>query len=376
MKFLHTADLHIGKMLHKYVMLDDQIAMMQQIREIAHSEQVDAVLIAGDIYQRNTPSPEAMTAFSDFLAGLVADHLPVYLISGNHDSAERVSYMKEIARISGVYITSADCTNITVHSLQDAYGELEIHMLPFCTPLAVRSRYPDAKIETYQDAICEVLRHHLVDTSKRNIMLCHQFLLGAVTCESEELAIGGLDAVSAELFANYDYVALGHLHGPQKVGRETVRYAGSPLRYSFSECRQKKSVTIVDIREKGSISMKNVSIHQPHGMLELSGTYEELMQHTPCEDFASLTLTDELPPPDALRKLRTVFHNLLVMRIANHQMREEGFVETKELPKQDIMAMLRDFYTSQKQGAVMTETQEKLARSIFEKMDAEGGDAL
>lgn len=376
MKFLHIADLHIGKMLHKFSMLDDQRKMLAELREIAHTEQVDAVLIAGDVYQRNTPAPEAMTAFSDFLAGLVEDKLPVYLISGNHDSAERVAYLSEIARISGVYIAPPDCTQVTSYPLQDAFGELEIHLLPFCTPMEVRRRYPDSNIETYQDAVGEVLRHHRVDTQKRNILVCHQFLVGASVCDSEELAIGGLDAVSSDLFAQYDYVALGHLHGPQQVGRETVRYAGSPLKYSFSERTQKKSATIVDIQEKGHIIVKTVPIHQPHEMTELRGTFDELMQEPSRMDFTSIVLTDEFPPPDALRRLRTIFPNLLVLRIENSKMSEERLIDVEERQQQDMMTLLRDFYAMQNQGAGLTETQEKLAISIFEKMDAEGGDAL
>ena len=374
MRFLHLADLHIGKVLHRHSMMPDQRHILQQILQIADEQQVDAVLIAGDIYQRNTPSPEAMTVFSDFLADLAEKQLPCYLISGNHDSAERVAYLSALAEQSGIHIAGAESGRIYSYQTEDEYGTLTVHLLPYCTPADVRAKYPEqaAEIRSYEDAVRAVLARYPVSGEGRHVLVCHQFLTGAVTCDSEELAIGGLDNISASLFDAYDYVALGHLHGPQHVSRETVRYAGSPLKYSFSELHQKKAVTIVDIREKGNITVTAIPLSPLHGMQEIPGKLESLLQHEPTDDYVHVLLLDEEPPADAVRQLRTVFPNLLQMTVQNSKFREDRTVTADSMPEHtDFLRLFRDFYAFQNAGAEPNERQQQIIEKLLAQIDRE-----
>ena len=374
MRFLHIADLHIGKMLHQYSMLPDQRLILSQIREIAVREQVGAVLIAGDVYQRNNPSAEAMTVFSEFLSALVREHIPCYIISGNHDSAARVAYLSELAEPAGVHIAGAEPAQIYSFPTEDAYGALTIHLLSYCTPLTARQRFPDENIRSYEDAVRTVLSAYPPEGAGRHVLVVHQFLTGAATCDSEELAIGGLDNISASLFDQYDYVALGHLHGPQHVMRETVRYAGSPLKYSFSEAAQHKSVTVVDVREKGDVSVKTVPLTLPHEMRVLTGTFDELSAMKPSDDLIRVILTDELPPQDAARILRGIFPNLLQFSIQNSKTRAERTVDAADMPMQtDFLTLLHAFYAFQNQGAVLNEKQQQIVSELLSRLDGEAG---
>lgn len=377
MRFLHLADLHLGKVLHKRSMLADQVYILRQITEIARAQQVDAVLIAGDIYQRNAPSAEAMTVFSDFLAALAALRLPCYIISGNHDSAARVAYLAPLAALSGVYLSGAEQAEIYTYTAEDAFGKIVLHLLPFTAPLHVRERYPDeaAEIVTYDDALRVLLSHHTVDTSKRNVLIAHQYLTGAQICDSEELAIGGQDNVSAALFDAFDYVALGHLHGPQRVSRDAVRYAGSPLKYSFSEQHQHKSVTVAELREKGSVTFETVPLQPLHDLRELTGTFSALMEQPPSEDYMQLIITDDEPPADAAHQLRTVFPNLLHTVFKSAKFRESRDIEADAAPERtDFSVLLRDFYAFQNNGAALTDTQNEIVGKLLEQMDREAGD--
>lgn len=377
MRFLHIADLHIGKVLHKHSLIPDQKHILQQILEIAEEQKVDAVLIAGDIYQRNTPSPEAMTLFSSFLSSLAVRKRPCYLISGNHDSAERVAYLSQLAAQSGIYIAGADAGEVYEYTVTDDFGPLHIHLLSHCTPALVRRKYPEAadNIKTYENALQLVLNNHPVHPDERNVLICHQFLTGASTCESEELAIGGLDNISASLFENYDYVALGHLHGPQSVSRETIRYAGSPLKYSFSELNQRKSVTITEIKEKGNISVSTIPLKPLHGMQVFTGTLETLLHKEPTADYVQVLLTDEEPPADAQRRLRTVFQNLLLMTVQNSKVRDEMAVDAVSTPDHsDFLTLFHEFYAFQNAGAQPNEQQDQIVAGILEQIDGEASD--
>ena len=376
MRFLHLADLHLGKILHKQNLLEDQKFILEQILQIAAEQQIDAVLIAGDVYQRNAPSAEAMSVFSGFVTALAAQHLPCYIISGNHDSAERVAYLAPLAQLSGIFISGADTAKIYTYEVQDAYGEIRLHLMPFTTPMQVRAAYPEQaeKIENYNDAIRVVLQHHPVDPAKRNILIAHQFLTGAQVCDSEELAIGGLDNVSAALFDDFDYVALGHLHGPQQVTRPEIRYAGSPLKYSFSEVNQHKSVTIIEIREKGNIQIETVPLKPLHEMRILSGSFRELMEMPPSEDYVQLTVTDTAPPANAARALHTVFPNCLQTLFSNEDSGEAFFGNSETLPeKSDFLTLLTEFYAAQHDGAALTDMQNQIVRQILETLDQKAG---
>ncbi len=375
MRLLHLADLHIGKLLHKHSLLEDQAAVLQQILQIAETEHPDAVLIAGDLYQRSTPSPEAMTLCSRFLTAISDLKLPCYIISGNHDSAERIRYLSEFADRCGIHIAGGQPGDITEFTQHDDFGTVHFHLLPFLTPLQFRRNNPEeaSEIRTYEDAVKEALHAHPpLPAEDRHVMICHQFLTGANLCDSEELAVGGMDNVSVSLFDGYDYVALGHLHGPQHIGRETVRYAGSPLKYSFSELNHKKSVTVVDLLEKGHTEVRLIPLKPLHEMRQLTGSFVDLMQQDVCEDYIHAELTDLLPPPDAARQLRSVFPNLLLLSVRNGKQQEDDLVESVSLPEQsDFMTLLKEFYSSQNGGADMTEQQTALAQEIVQSLEQE-----
>lgn len=376
MRFLHLADLHLGKVLHKQNLLEDQKYILQQILQIAEAHAVDAVLIAGDVYQRNAPSAEAMTVFSDFITELAKRNLPCYIISGNHDSAERVAYLAPLAQLSGVYISGADTAKIYTFTQSDEFGEIALHLMPFTTPLQMRQAYPEqaAEIQNYNDAIRVLMEHHPIDTAKRNVILAHQFLTGAQVCDSEELAIGGLDNVSAALFNDYDYAALGHLHGPQQVSRPEVRYAGSPLKYSFSEVHQHKSVPIVELREKGDVRIETVPLKPLRGMQVISGSFADLMQMPECEDYVQLTVTDPAPPVNAARALHTVFPNCLQTLFSSTEDGEALFSGADSMPeKTDFLTLLQDFYAAQHAGETLSEAQEMIVRRVLEQLDQKAG---
>ena len=376
MRFLHLADLHLGKILHKQNLLEDQKYILSQILQIAAERQVDAVLIAGDVYQRNTPSAEAMTVFSDFITELAGRHLPCFLISGNHDSAERMAYLSPLAQLSGVYIAGAETAKIYKHRISDAYGNINLYLMPFTTPVQVRQAFPEHadEIRNYNDAIRILMQQYPVDSSERNIMIAHQFLTGSQVCDSEELAVGGLDNISAALFDAFDYTALGHLHGPQQVTRLEIRYAGSPLKYSFSEAHQHKSVTIAELSEKGNVSIETVPLKPLHEMQIISGSYAELMQMPRCEDYVQLTLTDAAPPVNAARALHTVFPNCLQTLFSNAEGGGNLFEGAEALPeKSDFLSLLQDFYAAQHDGAQLSDSQKLIVRTVTEALDQKAG---
>lgn len=314
MKFLHLADLHLGKRLNDFSFLEDQVRLLCQVEEIARSERADAVLIAGDVYQKASPQSEAMAAFDQFITRLKEMGLAVFVISGNHDSAQRISYFSSLLKNSGVYVSEAFDGHLQQVTLQDEHGELVVSLLPFLKPIQLRRFYPDEKIETYQDAVQAVLRHSPVDTSKRNVLVCHQFITGAETSDSEEKTVGGLDNIDAAVFADFDYVALGHIHKPQQVSPH-VRYSGSPMAYSFGkEERQEKSVTLIDT---AAMTREVVPLPLLHRWTTLTDCYEALLAGEYPEEiregYVRLNVTDTAVGLDMLSRLRQVYPNALVV---------------------------------------------------------------
>ena len=225
---MHLSDLHLGKRVYEFSMYEDQKYILKQILEIAGEQKADAVLISGDVYDKPIPPAEAVQLFDDFLTALSDRKVPVYVISGNHDSAERLSFGARLMTQSSVFMSAAFHGTVQKYSLQDEYGTVNFYLLPFLKPTIVRQAYPEAEIGSYQEAVQYVLAQTPVEKSQRNVLLAHQFVTGAKTSESEEILVGGLDNMDASLFDDFDYVALGHIHTPQKIGRETVRYCGTP----------------------------------------------------------------------------------------------------------------------------------------------------
>lgn len=337
MRLIHLSDLHIGKRVNEFSMLEDQEYILKEILGIIDDEQPDGVIIAGDVYDKSVPSEEAVKLLDSFLTSLAKRKLQVYIISGNHDSAAKLAFASSLIDLSGIHISPVyDSAQIAMmgdglvrpYKLEDGKGQMvNIYMLPFVKPAMVRSVFPDEAdyIKDYTDACRVAVEHMDVDEKVTNILVAHQFVTGAVRSESEE-NVGGLDNVDVSVFDSFDYVALGHIHGPQKVGRETVRYCGTPLKYSLSEANHTKSVTVVDIPENKKIEIRTVPLVPMHELREVKGTFDELMDRrnyegTAVDDYLYVVLTDEDDVPDALGKLRTVYPNVMKLGYDNTRTR-------------------------------------------------------
>lgn len=372
MKFLHLADLHLGKRLNDFSFLEDQVRLLFQVEEIARSERADAVLIAGDVYQKASPQSEAMAAFDQFITRLKEMGLAVFVISGNHDSAQRISYFSSLLKNSGVYVSEAFDGHLQQVTLQDEHGELVVSLLPFLKPIQLRRFYPDEKIETYQDAVQAVLRHSPVDTAKRNVLVCHQFITGAETSDSEEKTVGGLDNIDAAVFADFDYVALGHIHKPQQCARETLRYAGSLMKYSFSEVNQKKTVAVVEMGEKGETQVHTVPLNAPHDMRLVEGLMDDVLAMPYSEDYVWVTLRDELPPPDARVTVSTVFPNMMKFSVVNSKTKTDIDVLAREaMENKSPEELFSDFYRLQNNDCPPGPRHMEILRSLRKELEGE-----
>lgn len=368
MKFLHISDLHLGKRISEFSMAEDQRYILSQICTIAEQEAVDAVIIAGDIYDKPVPSAEAVQMFDQFLTALAHCQKRIFLISGNHDSAERIAFGAELMSGRGVYVSPVYDGIIKPITLTDEYGELSVYLLPFIKPAAVRrllekeARQDQEQHlpENYQEAVELVISRMDIDRETRNILVVHQFVTGARRCESEEIVVGGLDHVDMEVFDAFDYVALGHVHSPQCVGRETVRYCGTPLKYSFSEAEQEKSVTLVECGEKGQIQVHTAPLHPLRDLRIIKGTYLELTarsfyQDTNTEDYIKAILTDEEDIPDGIQKLRIIYPNLMQLSYDNRRTRQDQLIEAPEEAKgKSELELFEEFYRLQNNQPMST----------------------
>lgn len=369
MKILHTSDLHIGKRMNDINLLDDQRRILLSIAGIAEETLCDAVIIAGDVYDKPNPSADAMALFDEFLHELSDRNIKVFVISGNHDSLQRVSYLSDFIRDKGIYVCGSFSGTTEKIILKDEYGNIAFHLLPFIKPQNVKAFYPDEKIETYDDAVRVTISHSGIDTSIRNIIVAHQFVTGAEICDSEVFAVGGLDNISAECFSLFDYAAMGHIHGPQHILRPEIRYSGSPMKYSFSEANHRKSVAIVEIREKGSMTIDTVPLSSPHDVREVNGSMEELMNLPYSEDFVRVTVTDESVPPDARISLKTVFPNMMKFVIENSKTkREYTSDDNDDIERKTPCELFCDFYSLMNNDVPPSEEHIALIRNIIERL--------
>ena len=367
-RFLHLADLHIGKKLGDYSLLNDQKNVLEQALAVA--EGCDGVFIAGDVYDKPNPSVEAMAVFDSFLTELAGKQKPVYIISGNHDSAGRISYFGKLLESSRITVSAPFSGELQSVSFPEE-DNIQIWLLPFLTPSRVREFFKEEKINSYEDAVRTVLAHAPVNPEKINILLAHQFITGGQISE-EEFAVGGLDNISSEVFADFDYVALGHLHCPQLCGRKTIRYAGSPLKYSFSEEHQKKSFTVVTVQDKQNILTEQIPVSLPHDVRTIKGTFAELSQMPFSQDYVQIILTDEILVPDARMYLRNQFPRTCRFSIQNSRLRTDASVmpETSE-KMQSPAEMFRLFWMHQNQNQEPAEPQMQIVRQIFEELEQE-----
>lgn len=379
MKFLHLADLHLGKRVNGFSMLEDQAHILRQILAILDDEQPDGVLIAGDVYDKSVPSVEAVGLLDGFLTELRARGVPVLLISGNHDSPERLAFGGRVMDSCGIHISPVYDGALAPVTLQDAFGPVHVWLLPFVKPAHVRRWFPDADIESYTDAMAEAVAHMDIDTAARNVLVTHQFVTGGARSGSEELSVGGTDNVDSGVFAPFDYVALGHLHGAQHIGRETIRYAGSPLKYSFSEARQHKSVTVVTLGEKGDVQVRTVALTPLRELREIRGSYDELTarsfyEHTTYRsDYLHLILTDEQDVFDAMSRLRTIYPYLMTLDYDNARTRAAGGMSVPaETERRTPLELFEALYTRQNHQP-MSEVQRAYIAQLMEQiMEVQG----
>ena len=373
MRFVHLSDLHLGKRVCEFSMLEDQRYILEQVLALLDETPVDGVLLAGDLYDKPVPPAEAVRLLDWFLTQLAARQLPVFAVSGNHDSADRVAFGSALLETSHVYVSPVFAGAPEPIQLQDAYGPLDVYLLPFLKPAAVRHVWPEEPIESYNDALACVLRHCAPDPGHCSLLVAHQFVAGAAACDSEEPSVGGVDSVDVSLFDAFDYVALGHLHSPQKVGRDTVRYCGTPLKYSFSEAAQHKSLTFVELREKGQVEITTAALTPLHDLRELRGSYLELTdrrnyQGTATDDYLHLTLTDEQDVPEALARLRVVYPNLMRLDYDNHRTRQDQQVTAPE--RVEALTPLQHFaaFYELQNNQPMTQQQAAFCQQLVEEI--------
>lgn len=373
MKLIHLSDLHLGKRVNEFSMLEDQQYILTEILQIIDREKPDGVMIAGDVYDKSVPSAEAVALLDDFLVRLAKRDLQVFLISGNHDSPERMAFGGRLMAQSGVHLAPVYDGKVSPITLTDEYGPVNLYLLPFLKPAHVRRCFPEREILTYTDALAAAIEAMGVDTAQRNVLVTHQFVTGAARCDSEEISVGGTDNVDVSVFEPFDYVALGHIHGPQQVGRETVRYCGTPLKYSFSEAKHQKSVTVVELGEKGAVSVRTVPLTPMRDLAELRGTYEELTFRgfydgtSYPRDYVHITLTDEEDIPDAVSKLRIIYPNLMKLDYDNKRTRAGIILEGAEDQQRSPLELLEEFYEKQN-GQPMGEEQRAFAKSLMERI--------
>ena len=373
MKFIHLSDLHLGKRVFDFNLSEDQKYILKEILEVIDSETPDAVLIAGDIYDKSVPSTEAVEILDEFIFQLSQRNLQVFLISGNHDSPERLAFASRIISSTGIHMSPVYNGKVEPTVLTDEHGPVNVYLLPFVKPAHVRRLFPDMKIESYDDALRVAVGALDIDLSSRNILVTHQFVTGAVRSDSEEISVGGTDNIDASVFDGFDYVALGHIHGPQNIGSERIRYCGTPLKYSFSEAKHEKSVTVIDLEEKGNLSVRTVPLHPLRDLREIKGTYEELTyrpnyEGTKPEDYMHITLTDEDDIPDAIGKLRLIYPYLMSLDYNNSRTRSAGALSDLEnVDHKSPLVLFEEFY-EQQNGRAMSDEQKNLAREIMENI--------
>ena len=371
MKLIHLSDLHLGKRVNEFSMLEDQAFILQEILRIIDEEQPQAVLLAGDIYDKSVPSGEAVQLFDGFLWELSSRKLQVFVISGNHDSPERLSFGGRLMEGSGIHLSPVYSGKVEPVVLEDAYGPVNVYLLPFLKPAHVRRYFPEEEIGSYTEALGKAVEALEIHKEQRNVLVTHQFVTGASRSDSEEISVGGSDNVDASVFDDFDYVALGHIHGPQNIGSPRIRYCGTPLKYSFSEVGQQKSVTVAELKEKGTLEVTARPLTPLRDLREIRGSYLEVTAKSfyegrNREDYLHITLTDEEDVPDGAAKLRVIYPNLMRLDYDNTRTRSRNLPEGAEEPEtKSPLELFEEFYERQN-NQPMTEEQIRFSRALME----------
>ena len=376
MKLIHISDLHLGKRLHGFSLIEDQAQILEQILQIVRSEAPDAVLIAGDVYDRTQPSVEAVRLLDHFLVGLSATGTTVCLISGNHDAPERLAFGAQLMKKDKVFIAPVYDGTVRFVDLADAWGTVRIHMLPFVKASQVRACFPEEPADTLTEAVRTQINHMDLDPQMRHVLIAHQFVAGASLSDSENIRVGGEDPISSEIFQPFAYTALGHIHRPQNMGSDRIRYSGTPLKYSISEKDQKKSVTRILLEEPGRVQVDTIPLKPMRDVREIRGTYNDLTarnfyQDQKVDDLLYVVLTDENDVPDALARLRTIYPNIIQLEYDNMRTRSQGtLTEIRAIENKSPLELFQDLY-EQQNGQKMSEMQlavsDELMRSIWKE---------
>ncbi|HUM83660.1 MAG TPA: exonuclease SbcCD subunit D [Lachnospiraceae bacterium] len=427
MKIFHLSDLHLGKRVNEFSMLEDQEYILTEIIRAADEERPEAVVIAGDVYDKAVPSAEAVELFDRFLVRLSKRGIRTFVISGNHDSPERIAFGGRLMDASGIHMSPVYHADVQPVTLTDEFGKVNFYMLPFVKPANVRRFFPDEELATYTEALRRAVAEIRGDrgeeagnpepapaemeqgdlapepapaetepgelapepapvenalsesaaltfrNDERNVLIAHQFVTGASRSESEEISVGGTDNVDASVFDGFDYVALGHIHGPQNVGRETLRYCGTPLKYSFSEAGQVKSITVVRMGPKGTTEVSTLPLVPRHDLREIKGRYMDITakafyEGTRTDDYLHITLTDEEDILDAVGKLRTIYPNLMKLDYDNARTRSGGdFTVSEKMETLSPLSLFEEFYEKQN-NRPMTEEQRAFVEELMNGM--------
>ncbi|MDD3337163.1 MAG: exonuclease SbcCD subunit D [Eubacteriales bacterium] len=367
MRLLHLGDLHIGRRLNSVSLLDDQRQIVEQIMALA--KDCDGVLLAGDLFDKAQPGAESIKMVSDLFVRLCGLGKPVLVISGNHDNPELLAYCRELLTAHQLYLAPAYDGSLAHYTLTDKRGPVHFWLLPFLKPASVRPFHPE--VVTYDDAVRSALHDAPIDYTQRNILLAHQYVRGAESCQSEALLIGGLDSVNPKLLEGFDYVALGHLHSPQHLLGGKICYAGSPLAYSLSEEHQKKAALIVTLEEKGALSLESVPFHAPHKLRTLRGNLSQLIAE-PSDDYIYAVLTDEDALLDPIGSLRLSFPNLLGMRLENsHTVEDAVFTDIETAEALSPLEHFTAFYRAQNNNQEPTARQLAILREVIAEAQEE-----
>lgn len=378
MKIAHLSDLHLGKRLGEFSLAEDQAFILKQILEIIGAEAPDAVVIAGDVYDKTVPPAEAVQLFSDFITSLSRRKITCFIISGNHDSPERIAFGSEIMSVGGVHLSPVYNGTVTPVTLEDEFGRVNFYMLPFVKPSTVRRCLDNEGLQSYGEAVAAAVKKMDINKNERNVLITHQFVTGAELSQSEDISAGGSESVPADIFSEFDYTALGHIHRPQNIGGEKIRYCGTPLKYSFSEANQQKSVTIAELGKKGTVNISTAPLAPLHDMVELKGSYDELTDKAflesgnHSEDYVRIILTDEEDVPDALAKLRLRYHNLMRLDYDNKRTRKNLLLpdpeETEDKPPIELFSEFFELRNNQPMTDEQRIFMEKLIGSVWSEI--------
>ena len=383
MKILHLADLHLGKILQEQSLIEDQEYMLKEIIEIIKNENIEAVLISGDVYDRSVPPAEAVNLLDNFLKILIKElKIKVFIISGNHDSKDRLGFGSKIFEDEGLYIESKYSGNLRKVELEDNYGKINIYMLPFVKPIEVKDFFEDDLENNYNTAIHKIIEKEKINKDERNIIMVHQFVTAGTIeperTESEILSLGGIENVDVSNFDDFDYVAIGHVHRPQQIGRKEARYAGTMLKYSFSEINHNKSVPVIDFKEKGNIEINLKELVPLRDMREIKGPIEELLKKENYElgnvnDYIKAVITNEETVYDAIGQIRRIYPNTLKLEIRNSKTingGQEQDLNLQKVKRKSELELFEDFYKSQN-NVDLDEKQKEIIKDIISEVKDE-----